>query len=110
MKAVIIQTPTFVRSVEAIATEDEYGQLEKEVLANPEAGKVIAGGGGIRKIRFAVGSQGKSGGARAIYYYKNEANQIFFLVAYAKSESETLTKAEVNLLKELVKGELINGE
>ncbi|MGX9717007.1 type II toxin-antitoxin system RelE/ParE family toxin [Janthinobacterium lividum] len=103
MKAVLIQTPTFVRCIEKIATADELKELEDSILENPEVGSVIRGGGGIRKIRFSIGSQGKSGGGRVIYYYKNSANQVYFLVAYAKSDTENLSKDEIAVLKVLVK-------
>ncbi|MGB9991546.1 type II toxin-antitoxin system RelE/ParE family toxin [Massilia sp. SM-13] len=100
---VLIETPTFKSCIEKIATEEEFRQLQNEILKNPNAGKVIRGGGGVRKIRFAVGSQGKSGGARAIYYYKASADQIYFLLAYEKSGSDDLSDAELKILSNLVK-------
>jgi len=50
------------------ATKDEIDALEAAIVANPNAGDVIPGLGGIRKLRFAVGGKGKRGGGRAINF------------------------------------------
>lgn len=103
MKAVIVETPTFASSIEKFATAEELQELKDTILDNPEAGKLVVGGGGIRKIRFAIGDKGKSCGARAIYIYKNADDKIFLLVAYQKSSKSTLTKDELKILKKLAK-------
>jgi len=100
---VLIETPIFISCIEAIATAEEFRHLQNEILINPEAGKVITGGGGARKIRLAIGSQGKSGGGRVIYYYKKNSNEIYFLIAYAKSSIDNLTKKQLNVLVDLIK-------
>ena len=63
-----IETPTFTRLITALLSDDEYAGLQVELAADPERGDLIRGGGGIRKIRYAVRGRGKSGGIRAIYY------------------------------------------
>jgi len=68
----LIETSTFTRQITALLTEEAYGEFQPRIAANPELGAVIRGGGGIRKIRVAVGSRGKSGGARVIYYWADE--------------------------------------
>lgn len=68
------------------------------IAANPECGDLIPGGGGIRKVRFAVGSKGKSAGVRIIYYFHNELVPTFLLAVFAKNDSANLTKAETNML------------
>lgn len=100
---VLIETPIFKNCIEEIATAEEFRLLQNEILINPEAGKVISGGGGARKIRLAVGSRGKSGGGRVIYYYKKNADEIYFLIAYAKSSADNLTKKQLNTLVDLIK-------
>lgn len=72
------------------------------VAANPEAGRVIPGTGGVRKLRWAAKGKGKSGGARIIYYFHNKSIPIFMLSAYAKGEKTNLSKAEQNALKKSV--------
>jgi len=63
-----IETPTFTRQIQAIATDDELKELQRTLIAQPDKGDLIQGTGGLRKIRMALGNQGKSGGARVIYF------------------------------------------
>lgn len=100
---VLIETQLFKRCIEDIATEEEFRLLQNALLNNPEAGKIIRGGNGVRKIRLAVGNRGKSGGGRVIYYYKKSAEEIYFLIAYAKSSSDNLTNEQLGMLVDLVK-------
>lgn len=82
--------------------------IEAEVAAaidrlslEPEAGVVMKGTGGIRKLRFAVGSKGKSGGVRIVYYFYNHSLPLFLLTVFAKNEQANLTNAERNALAKL---------
>ena len=103
-----IETPTFTRQITAMLSDDEYAALQRELLEDPECGALIKAGGGIRKLRFSLSGRGKSGGARAIYYWLKEDGQIYMLVAYPKSVKDNLTDRETVILRELVK-ELCNG-
>lgn len=67
---VFIETPTFTKTVTGLLTDEEYRLLQNELTLNPEAGDLIPGGGGIRKIRFAIQGKGKRGGGRLIYYWQ----------------------------------------
>ena len=69
---------------------------------------LIKGGGGIRKIRLAIGSQGKRGGARVIYYWVARRDVILLLFAYSKRATEDLTPKQVSLLARVVKEEFGN--
>ena len=62
----LIETSTFTRQITALLADEEYGEFQSRLAANPQLGALIKGGGGIRKVRVAVGSRGKSGGARVI--------------------------------------------
>jgi mRNA-degrading endonuclease RelE of RelBE toxin-antitoxin system len=53
-------------------SEDEYLGLQSFLLQYPEAGKVVRGSGGVRKVRWAIAGKGKSGGVRVIYYFKKQ--------------------------------------
>ena len=64
-----IETPTFTRLVTALLSDEEYRALQNELLEDPERGDLIQGGGGIRKLRFALRGRGKRGGVRVIYYW-----------------------------------------
>lgn len=50
-------------------TDEELRALHNTLVENPLAGDPIRGGKGLRKLRAALGSQGKRGGARVIYYW-----------------------------------------
>ena len=73
------------------------------LASNPKAGNLIQGTCGIRKLRWASKSKGKSGGFRVIYFYYNETIPLFLLTIFGKNEKINLTKAERNELSKLVK-------
>jgi hypothetical protein len=98
----VVETPLFLKKAAAIFEEEEQAALIAFVAANPEAGRLIPGTGGVRKLRWAAKGKGKSGGARVIYYFHNESLPIFMLSAYAKGEKTDLSQAERNALKGLV--------
>jgi hypothetical protein len=98
-----IETPTFTRLVTALLADDEYRGLQNELMEDPERGDLIKGGGGIRKVRYAVQGRGKSGGVRVIYYWIKDNHQIYMLVAYPKSKKDNLSDKEVAILHEFVK-------
>ena len=58
----LIETSTFTRQITALLSDEAYGAFQARLAANPGLGALIKGGGGIRKIRVAVGSRGKRGG------------------------------------------------
>lgn len=97
-----IETPTFSRKCKELLTEDEYRQLQEYLTHSPDAGAIIVGTGGCRKIRWMRQGQGKSGGVRAIYYYLCADGQIFMLLVYPKSEKDSLTDREKAILKDIV--------
>ena len=61
------------------------------------------GGGGIRKLRYALLGRGKSGGVRAIYYWLRDNDQIYMLLIYPKSKKDNLSDRETDILRELIK-------
>ena len=70
---------------------------------DPTRGDVMQGTGGVRKLRIATGSRGKSGGARVIYYFYNRSMPVFLLSVYAKNEQANLSKATRNEMGKLVR-------
>lgn len=100
---VIIETPTFTKLITDLLNDDDYRVLQHTLAANPEAGDVVPGGGGIRKIRFALPGQGKRGGVRIIYYWQKSKDRIFMLMAYVKSKKSNLTTEQTTILKRLAK-------
>ena len=101
----LIETSTFTKQITALLSDEEYGDFQSRLAANPQLGPLIKGGGGIRKIRVAVGSRGKSGGARVIYYWAVRRDLILLLYAYPKNVAADLTPKQVSQLARVVKEE-----
>ena len=100
----LIETPIFTKKIVDLLSDDEYGELQWFLAINPEAGPVIPGGGGIRKLRWSIGGKGKSGGIRIIYYVYARDAKIYLLLQYKKSKQEDLTKEQLKMLHDYVKG------
>ncbi|EDG0464679.1 addiction module toxin RelE [Salmonella enterica subsp. enterica serovar Newport] len=97
-----IETPMFTRQIKQIATDDELKELQKLLIESPDKGDLIRQTGGLRKIRMATGTQGKSGSARVIYFLATD-EIIYLVMAYPKSTKDSLTDAEKADLKKLTK-------
>ena len=105
----IVRTGLYLRQMKRLgASSTDMGRLEAEIAVNPQAGDVIPGLMGLRKIRFALGSKGKRGGGRAVYFLMVSDDVAVMIFAYAKSAQEDLTmeqrKAALALLKEMTDG------
>jgi len=98
----VVETPGFQRDAAAVLTPEERSELIAFLAANPEAGDIMPGTGGGRKLRWRTVGHGKRGGARVIYYYHNESIPLFLLNVFAKNEKASLTKAERNEMKALL--------
>jgi hypothetical protein len=94
----------FTRAITALLTDLEYSQLQHELVANPNAGDVIPGTGGLRKLRWgeARRRKGKRGGIRVIYYWHVRGSLMYMLLAYSKGQQDDLTPNEKRLLKQLI--------
>jgi hypothetical protein len=99
----VVETVSFVADAKGCMSDDERIEAIKMLAENPECGDIVPGGGGIRKVRFAVGSKGKSSGVRIIYYFHNERVPVFLLAVFAKNDQANLTKAETNMLSNAAK-------
>ncbi len=102
----LIETSVFTKQITDLLTDEEYREFQSRLAANPQLGALIKGGGGIRKARVAVGSRGKSGGARVIYYWVVRRDLILLLYAYPKNVMADLTASQVARLARVVREEL----
>lgn len=93
----VIETALFLRRADETGmTEAERFDLVSVIAADPEAGDVIQGTGGVRKVRFAGKGKGKSGGYRVISFFTGPGLPVFLLTVFAKGDRANLTKAERN--------------
>jgi len=98
-----IETPIFTKLVTDLISDDEYRKLQLALVLRPEAGKIIPGSGGLRKIRWKSGGSGKRGGLRLIYFWDVPEDIIYMLLIYKKSKQEDLTPNQLKTLRNLVK-------
>ena len=84
-------------------TDSDARALENEILANPEAGAIIPGTGGARKLRIELSDgRGKRGGGRVIYIDIVHKGRIYLLNAYAKCSQTNLTPDQTKAIKKQV--------
>jgi mRNA-degrading endonuclease RelE of RelBE toxin-antitoxin system len=108
MKATFIELPPFERHRQNYLSDESFRELQKMLMKNPEAGDVIEGTGGLRKVRHADEKRGKGkrGGLRIIYYWWQIGKQCWLFSVYNKDEMDDLTAAQRKILKDLLKQEL----
>jgi len=102
------EAPAFTRYVSSYLTDDEYREMQGRLANAPEAGDMIPGTGGFRKLRWADPKRGKGqrGGLRVIYYYFREERQIWLITLYGKNEASDLTPKQKQALKSAIEDEL----
>lgn len=104
MTRTFIEVPLFSRRWKEIGLGDtELQALQIMLLKDPDAGPVMEGTGGIRKVRFPLQNRGKSGSIRVCYTDFAEYEVIYLITAFEKREQENLTDEEKAVLKKLVK-------
>lgn len=99
----VVETASFLRDAEKLLTEDERREVVNLLSADPRCGDLIPGGGGIRKVRFALAGRGKRGGARVIYFFHDRDMPVFALALFAKNERSDLSRAELIALAKMMK-------
>lgn len=96
------ETRAFVRAMDAIWGDGERQEFVNWIAANPLAGDVIVGSGGLRKLRWTRAGQGKRGGVRVITYALAEDGHVWLLIGYTKAKFDNLpTEFLVRLRKEI---------
>ena len=98
----IAELPSYARLASKLLDQQERQDLIAYLANHPEAGDLMEGTRGVRKLRWSRGSQGKSGGVRVIYYFHDARMPLYLLTLFAKGDKANLTKAERNDLAGLV--------
>jgi len=91
----VIETPTFQKQAAKVWSVSERHAFIDWIAAHPEAGDVIPGADGARKVRWTVQGKGKRGGARVIYFNLTEDELVLLVAVYAKSDKANITPDEI---------------
>lgn len=108
VKAVFLELPAFERHRREYLSDEAFRMLQATLLKGPEAGDMIEGTGGLRKLRFADARRGKGkrGGLRVIYYWWQAGSQFWLYTLYDKGERDDLSPQQRKILRTMLKAEL----
>ena len=100
-----IETTAFGKALPYYLDDDEYAEMQDFMINYPEAGDIIPGSGGVRKLRWKRPRMGKRSGVRVVYYLKSRHFEIWLLAIYAKSEQEDVPAHITRAWKENIEDE-----
>jgi hypothetical protein len=108
MRATFVELPPFERLRERYLGDESFKALQEQMMKDPDAGDVISGTGGLRKLRFADErrGKGKSGGLRVIYFWKVADDQFWLFTVYDKDEASDLSAEQRKALKQRLEMEI----
>lgn len=91
----VIETPTFQKQAAQLWADEELEAFVDWIAANPEAGEVIPGADGARKVRWGRAAAGKRGGVRVVYFSLTARGEVLLVMLYAKADRENVTPGEI---------------
>jgi hypothetical protein len=100
-----VETKLFTELVLDYLSDDEYAAMQQFLVVNPEAGDVIPGSGGVRKLRWGVAGRGKRGGLRVIYFLRRRHDEVWMLTLYAKNVADNIPAKVLKKIKEAIDAE-----
>lgn len=95
----VVETPGYLTLARKLFRQEERNDIVNLLAADPEAGDVMEGTGGFRKLRVAREGMGKSGGARVVYIFRTSAFPVFLITGFPKNQKANLSRKERNELK-----------
>ena len=95
-----IESRLFERSAREYLDDDSYSAMQAWLIESPEAGDLIPGSGGCRKLRWHIAGKGKRGGVRVIYYVRLASGRFWLLTIYSKGMIENIPGHVLRALKE----------
>jgi hypothetical protein len=98
---VFAETPLFTELVTSLWSDDELSAFQRFLIQHPDAGNVIEGSGGVRKVRWKMPGRGKRGGARVVYFWAQRRDQILLLLIYTKSKQDDLTEDQKGVVRSI---------
>ncbi len=108
MDALFIELPAFQKHRNDYLDDELFRSFQLELLKNPEAGDLLEGTGGLRKVRFSDQRRGKGkrSGLRVIYYWWSGFDQFWLFTVYSKNEQDDLTPAQKKLFRQTLDREI----
>jgi len=97
-----VETPFFTKALTHYLSDDEYAELQGFLTQHPEAGDIVRGSGGVRKLRWGVRGRGKRGGLRVIYYLHRARSEIWLITLYGKNVRENIPAHVLKRMKEAI--------
>lgn len=97
-----VETSVFTREIRSLLPDEEYRMLQTALMFRPDAGDIIRGGGGLRKVRWSLPGRGKRGALRVIYFW-DPPDTIYMLLPYKKTDQDDLTPEQLKFLRGMVK-------
>lgn len=94
----VVETSVFIAKASRIMSDMERTRIVDIVAERPDAGVIVTGSKGLRKLRVALAGRGKSGGGRIIYWYHSPGYPAVLLWVFAKNEADNLTAAQLKRL------------
>jgi hypothetical protein len=98
----IAEVKAFITDADKIFTVEELDELRTHLAQFPDSGDIIPDTGGVRKLRHGAKGQGKRGGARVIYYFRDLNVPVYLLAVYTKGEKITLTHRDKRAMRQMV--------
>ena len=95
----VIESPEFIECAAKVWSNDERSEFISWIAANPLAGDLIPGSGGLRKVRWGRAGRGKSSGARVVYFVRTARGELLLVTVYTKGRIENIP---AHLLRDLM--------
>ena len=94
----VVETCAYLVRASCIMSDAERAHVVDVVAARPDAGVILAGSKGLRKLRIPLAGRGKSGGGRIVYWYQSPGFPAVLLWVFAKNEADNLTASQLKRL------------
>ena len=95
----VVESPIFQELWPLYWDEDERAEFASHIAVNPEAGVLIRGSGGVRKVRWSRPGSGKSAGVRVVYLLRTARQEVYLLTLFAKAEKANIPLATLKEIR-----------
>ena len=90
----VVESSIFEAEKSRYWSNEEFLEFASWIACNPQAGEVVPGSGGVRKIRWQAKGTGKRGGVRIIYF-AGIKNFIHLMTIYGKNVKENMKASDL---------------